>query len=80
MREQILGSSSEDRLARPVPGGSTLETIARRQFDHSAAIAGWGSDLDPATRPGVPRDKAPDIGGENLYVDITSTNPPSTRS
>jgi hypothetical protein len=30
-------------------------------------IQGWGSDLDPATRPGVPMDKAPGIGVEHLY-------------
>src|SRR4051794_1512697 len=68
--EQRLGSSSEDRLTRPVLGGDALRSEQRRDVDHSAAIAGWGSDLDPSTRPGVPRDKAPDIGAESLYPPI----------
>ncbi|NUZ04664.1 hypothetical protein HQN59_02710 [Schlegelella sp. ID0723] len=36
---------------------------------------GWGSDLDPANRPGVPRDKAPDIGVETLYPPIEQQVP-----
>jgi len=38
--------------------------------DHSASIPGWGSDLDPAKRPGVPYDKAPQLGAEHLYPDF----------
>jgi hypothetical protein len=76
MREQILGSSSEDRLERPVPGGISLTGDQRRSVDHSATIAGWGSDIDPDVRPGVPRDKAPDIGAEMLYPDIEAQQPP----
>ncbi len=76
MREQILGSSSEDRLERPVPGGISFTGDQRRSVDHSATIAGWGSDLDPDVRPGVPRDKAPDIGAEMLYPDIEAQRPP----
>ena len=76
MRTQTLGSSSEDRLARPVPGGISFDTGQRRSTDRAAEIAGWGSDLDPSTRPGVPRDKAPDIGAESLYIDVTPQIPP----
>jgi hypothetical protein len=65
--EQVLGSSSEDRLAVPVQGGRGLTTQDRRNVDLSDRIEGWGSDLDPATRPGVPRDKAPELGVELLY-------------
>jgi hypothetical protein len=69
--EQILGSSSDDVLARPVPGGVALTAEERRSIDLADRIAGWGSDLDPARRPGVPRDAAPDIGIEALYPQIT---------
>jgi hypothetical protein len=68
--EQRLGSSSEDVLATPVQGGRALTTQQRESIDLSSAIPGWGSDLDPANRPGVPRDKAPGIGVEHLYPDI----------
>lgn len=76
MRIQQSGSSSDDRLANPVQGGEAADTAQRRSVDHSGSIAGWGSDLDPARRPGVPRDRAPDIGPENLYIDITRQIPP----
>jgi hypothetical protein len=68
--EQVLGSSSDDRLERPVPGGSALTAEQRRSVDLADRIAGWGSDLDPANRPGVPRDAAPGIGIETLYPPI----------
>jgi hypothetical protein len=68
--EQRLGSSSVDRLKRPVPGGVALTGERRRTIDRSGEIAGWGSDLEPARRPGVPRDQAPDIGVETLYPPI----------
>lgn len=68
--DQTLGSSSEDVLARPVPGGWSLTTEGRQEVDLSAAIPGWGSDMDPAVRPGVPRDKAPELGVEHLYAAI----------
>ena len=67
--EQVLGSSSEDTLPVPVQGGRGLTTQDRQSIDLSDRIAGWGSDLDPAMRPGVPRDKAPEIGNEFLYPD-----------
>lgn len=57
----------EDTLAGPVPGGRALTTNERGELDLSARIRGWGSDLDPARRPGVPRDKAPGIGPETFY-------------
>jgi hypothetical protein len=75
MRTQTLGSSTEDRLQPPVPGGITLTGEERRTVDHSSRIAGWGSDLDPGVRPGVPRDKAPEIGAEMLYPDIEPQQP-----
>jgi hypothetical protein len=65
--DQMLGASNRDVLSPPVPGGHGLTTRERETMDHSATIPGWGSDLDPARRPGVPRDKAPGIGGELLY-------------
>jgi hypothetical protein len=68
--EQTLGSSSEDVLEPPVRGGRSLTTAERRDIDHSSRIPGWGSDLEPARRPGVPRDKAPAIGPETLYPPI----------
>jgi len=75
MRTQYLGSSSEDRLDKPVPGGDSFDAAQRRTVDHSSAIPGWGSDLDSEQRPGVPRDAAPDIGPENLYIDVTAQVP-----
>ena len=68
--EQVLGANSRDRLAVPVQAGHSLTTEQRRDIDLSSTISGWGSDLDPASRPGVPRDKAPELGGERLYPDI----------
>jgi hypothetical protein len=76
MREQILGSSTADRLEPPVPGGISATGRQRRAVDLSTTIAGWGSDMDRNVRPGVPRDKAPDIGGEMLYPDIERQQPP----
>lgn len=73
--EQLLGSSSEDILPAPIHGGRGLTTLDRRTIDLSDSIKGWGSDLDPALRPGVPRDKAPEIGGESLYPDIPQQTP-----
>lgn len=73
--EQQLGTSSEDVLARPVSGGRALTTRERQEIDLSAQIRGWGSDLDPATRPGVPRDDAPGIGRETLYPPIEQQVP-----
>jgi hypothetical protein len=74
--EQRLGSSSDDVLAEPVAGGRALSTEERRNVDLSATIPGWGSDLDPARRPGVPRDKAPQIGPDDLYPPIEPQSPP----
>ncbi len=76
--EQTLGSSSEDILQPPVAGGHSLTTAERRSIDLSRRIAGWGSDMDSARRPGVPRDKAPDIGTETLYPPIPRQIPRST--
>jgi len=67
--EQVLGSSSEDHLSVPVQGGRGLTTQDRQSVDLSNRIKGWGSDLDPEVRPGVPRDKAPNLGNELLYPD-----------
>ena len=73
--EQFLGSSSEDFLPVPVKGGHSLTTQERNGVDLSSTINGWGSDLDRATRPGVPRDKAPEIGVEFLYPSLTQQKP-----
>ncbi len=73
--DQRLGSSSQDVLARPVPGGRSLTTDERRTVDLSSRIPGWGSDLDPNLRPGIPRDKAPTIGHEFLYPVIEEQIP-----
>jgi hypothetical protein len=72
---QVLGKSSDDVLATPNFGGKSLTTAERRTLDLSSKIAGWGSDLDPAVRPGVPRDKAPDVGIETLYPDFEQQVP-----
>jgi len=73
--DQRVRSSSEDILAEPIPGGYSLSTEQRRSVDLAGRIKGWGSDLDPATRPGVPRDKAPEIGVESLYPRIQQQVP-----
>jgi hypothetical protein len=73
--DQTLGSSSEDILAEPRHGGRSLTTEEKRRLDLSSKIKGWGSDLDPSVRPGVPMDKAPDIGIETLYPDFPQQIP-----
>jgi hypothetical protein len=73
--DQRLGSSSRDFLPVPVRGGVALTTQQRQTVDLSGNIRGWGSDLDPARRPGVPRDKAPEIGVETLYPPIEQQVP-----
>ena len=73
--DQRVRSSSEDILAKPSPGGYSLSTEQRRSVDLADTINGWGSDLDTAKRPGVPRDKAPEIGVESLYPRIQQQVP-----
>src|SRR4051812_42795499 len=68
--DQRVRSSSQDILAEPIPGGYSPTTEERGSVDLASRIKGWGSDLDPARRPGVPRDKAPHIGVESLYPPI----------
>jgi hypothetical protein len=75
MREQTLGSSTGDLLERPVPAGDSLTSEERRTVDRSGHIAGWGSDLNPERRPGVPRDPQPQLGAEMLYVDVVQQAP-----
>lgn len=75
--KQVLGKSSEDVLRVPQHGGRVLTTAERRELDLSAKIPGWGSDLDPGVRPGVPMDKAPDLGIEVLYPDFEQQVPRS---
>lgn len=64
--EQIVESN------RSVTSGSghSLTTAQRESLDLSNQIKGWGSDLDPSVRPGVPNDKAPQLGPESLYPGI----------
>ncbi len=73
--DQRLGSSSQDVLAQPVPGRRSLTTEERSTVELSSRIPGWGSDLDPQVRPGVPRDKAPTLGREFLYPPIEQQIP-----
>lgn len=73
--QQTLGSSSDDVRKVPAQGGHALSTAEREALDLSTEIPGWGSDLDPARRPGVPRDQAPDIGAESLYPPIERQQP-----
>jgi hypothetical protein len=73
--DQVVGSSSQDILDPPIAGGHGLTTRERQQVDFSSSIDGWGSDLDPGRRPGVPRDKAPQLGVEWLYPPITQQVP-----
>jgi hypothetical protein len=73
--DQVLGSSSEDYQDPPIPGGHGLTTREREEVDLSASIKGWGSDLDPAMRPGVPYDKSPMLGAEALYPPIPQQVP-----
>ncbi len=75
MRQQNLGSSSDDELERPVPGGTSLSSSERAGFDRAGDIPGWGSDLEAADRPGVPRDKAPQLGAQALYIDVAEQIP-----
>jgi hypothetical protein len=76
MRQQTLGSSSEDNLERAVPGGVSLTSSEREGVDRASEIPGWGSDLERADRPGVPRDKAPQLGAESLYLEVEQQIPP----
>jgi hypothetical protein len=73
--DQHLGSSTRDVLNPPIPGDHGLTTQERLAADHSAAIPGWGSDLEPARRPGVPYDKAPQLGAEHLYPPFPRQEP-----
>jgi hypothetical protein len=73
--DQRVGSSSEDHLPVPVRGGYALTTQQRQAVDLARNIKGWGSDLDRARRPGVPRDKAPELGVEDLYPPIEQQPP-----
>ncbi|MCC2656894.1 MAG: hypothetical protein K0Q76_2002 [Panacagrimonas sp.] len=73
--DQKLGASSEDLLVAPVPGGKSLDSMQRQVIDLSHAINGWGSDLDPERRPGVPRDAAPALGAEALYPSMDAQLP-----
>lgn len=52
-----------------------LTTSQRESLDLSDRIDGWGADLDPNDRPGVPRDKAPSVGVDALYPSIEQQIP-----
>ena len=73
--EQHFGSSSSDLLPVPVRGGRNLTTAERADADLSDTIAGWGSDLEAAQRAGVPRDRVPGLGPEQLYPDVEQQLP-----
>ena len=68
--DQLTRSFPDDTMPESIPGGHSLTTDERGKVDLSHLISGWGSDLDPAVRPGVPRDKAPELGVEAIYPDI----------
>jgi hypothetical protein len=53
----------------------SLTTDEKRNLDLSDRIQGWGADLNPNVRPGVPRDKAPNIGVESLYINAEQQIP-----
>lgn len=53
----------------------SLTTEQRKTVNLSSEIQGWGADLDPSVRPGVPRDKAPELGVEALYPSIEQQVP-----
>lgn len=74
--DRFLRSSSTDVLRLPVRGGRSLTTAERGSIDLSGRLPGWGADMDPSRRPGVPRDKAPDIGIDSLYPDIPPQRAP----
>jgi hypothetical protein len=73
--EQRLGKSSEDVLTPPLRGGRSLTSQQKQSLDLSRQIPGWGSDLDPSVRPGVPMDPAPMLGIETLYPDFEQQVP-----
>ena len=73
--DQRLGSTSRDVLNPPIPGDPGLTTDERLATDLSGTIEGWGSDLERSNRPGVPRDKAPQLGAEHLYPDFPRQQP-----
>ena len=50
-------------------------TQDRESLDLSNQIIGWGADLEGENRPGVPRDKAPNVGIESLYIDTEQQIP-----
>jgi len=68
--EQVISTSKNRKMKYERSGGRTLTTTERESLDLSSKIKGWGSDLDLAVRPGVPNDKAPQLGYESLYPDI----------
>lgn len=53
----------------------SLTTDERKSLDLSDRITGWGADLDPSVRPGVPRDKEPFLGADQLYPAIEQQVP-----
>lgn len=48
----------------------SLTTSERAAIKMVPSVEGWGADLEREVRPGVPRDKAPNIGVEALYPDF----------
>ncbi len=57
-------------MQNPALPMTNFTTQERESIDLSGQIQGWGADLDPSVRPGVPRDKAPSVGIETLYPNI----------
>lgn len=67
---QKTQSRSQKKLSTRKVAKRQLTSANRRSIDLSDKIKGWGSDLDPSVRPGIPMDKSPDLGFEALYPDI----------
>lgn len=54
------------------------QTNQRLSMDLATKIPGWGVDLDPAVRPGIPRDQARMINSDQLYPNFDQQVPPHT--
>ena len=56
-----------------------VQNSRTRRLNNRPKVVGWGADLEPSVRPGVPRDKKPYLGVESLYPAIVSQPKENTR-